>query len=234
MPAIIQKHNATRGIKAVDRPEIQALLFDVDGVLADTAKLHKRAWARIASEENWQFDDECAEDLRGLSREDSLRRILNGREIDASLFHQLMERKNQYYVESLRTLRASDALAGVRELISDASNLNLAIAAVSASRNARTVIRGIGLHEDLNAIVDGNTASHCENRYVFAAELLGIRRQQCLVFEDSSAGLELARSAGMFTIGLGAHTRGAADVVLPSLENCSFKELMRRLDAQIK
>jgi beta-phosphoglucomutase len=208
---------------------VDAFLFDVDGVLADTAFLHTQAWARMAAEEGLPFDEDCAAALRGISRESSLLRILNGRTMPDDQFRAMLDRKNRYYVELLSDLSPGDALPGVFRLLDELLKCRIRVAAVSASRNARCVLERIGLVGRFEFIVDGNEESPF-NRYLLAARKMGIMPQHCVVVDDSAAGVVLARREGMCAIGLGmSDDLQAADLVLESLADASVDVILTKL-----
>lgn len=225
---------AARSTRAARSPGIRAALFDVDGVLADTARLHTAAWRRLADEEGLPFDDRLADQLRGVSREESLRRILNGRRVSDVNFRAMMDRKNACYQEFVARLTGEDALPGARVLLEDLADEGVTCAAVSISRNARQVLAQLELSPLLKVIIDGNDAAQSRtglDRYLLAAAALRCDPRKCVVFEDSTAGIALARRAGMVTIGLGEPRRlAAADMIFDSLRGVSGRLLLRWLE----
>ncbi len=195
---------------------LRGIIFDLDGVLTDTAELHFRAWQRLADEEGIAFDRAANERLRGVSRADSLRLLLGGREVPAGAFDALLERKNGYYLAQLTDLGPGDVLPGAERLVDDALRRGLSIAVGSASRNARTVLARLGLTERFHAIVDGNDVERAKpapDVFLLAAQRLGLAASSCVVLEDAAAGIDAARAAGMRTVGIGpAETVGHADL----------------------
>ncbi|HVP12875.1 MAG TPA: beta-phosphoglucomutase family hydrolase [Phycisphaerae bacterium] len=200
---------------------IGAFIFDVDGVLADTATLHTEAWRRLAKEEGLDFDEAAANALRGLSREDSLRRLLHGREVPADRFTELLDRKNGYYLGELKHLSERVVLPGVRLLLAGLRDLGIKLAAASLSRNARAVLLRTGLVSNFDVIVDGNDLEESRsdlNRFHLIARALRVDPARCVVVEDSTAGIAAARAAGMRSVGVGDYERlCAATMVLDSL-----------------
>jgi beta-phosphoglucomutase len=200
---------------------IGAFIFDVDGVLADTAALHTAAWRRLAEEEKFDFDDSIAEELRGLSRDDSLRRLLNGRLVPADRFAELLDRKNGYYLADLKHLHERVVLPGVRLLLAELRELGIKLAAASLSRNARQVLLRTGLVANFDVILDGNDLSESRlglSRFHLIAKALRVDPGRCVVVEDSTAGIAAARAAGMRSVGVGAYDRlCAATLVMESL-----------------
>lgn len=217
---------------------IDAIIFDVDGVIADTAVRHTEAWRRLADEEGFAFDDAIADSLRGLSRAASLKRLLGDHEATPDEFKDLMERKNRYYVASLETLSPSDTLPGITRLMRQFAAMNVKVAAASASKNARLVLDRIGLVEHFDAIVDGNEVGRpkpAPDLFVRAAARLRIKPDRCVVVEDASAGIAAALAASMRSIGVGDADRlHAATLVLPTLDEIEAVALIEMLDAASK
>ncbi len=209
--------------------DFDAFLFDVDGVLADTADLHAEAWRRAAREIGIEIPDATIPLLRGRSREDSLRLILGNRDLPTAEFVRVMKRKNDYYVASLEGLTPADALPGAAELLSDLSRKGFRLAAVSASQNARTVLARIGLNLRFERVVDGLVClpRGQGNRYAFAAAAMRCDPARCVVVEDSHAGIKLACAAGMRVIGIGqAVCDSQANLKLDSLCSSSADDLV--------
>jgi beta-phosphoglucomutase len=209
---------------------IGAFIFDVDGVLADTAALHTAAWRRLAEEEGLAFDDAAADALRGLSREDSLRRLLAGQSISPDRFTELLDRKNGYYLTDLKHLPERVVLPGVRLLLAGLKELGVRLAAVSLSRNARPVLLRTGLVGNFDVILDGNDLAEARstlNRFLLTARALRVEPARCVVVEDSTAGIGAARAAGMRSVGVGAYDRlCAATMVLDSLRGVDASTLI--------
>jgi len=214
---------------------VDAVIFDVDGVIADTAERHADSWRRVAYEEGLEFDDTMADSLRGLSRAASLKHILGDREVSPELFAELMERKNRYYVASLDSLSPSDAMPGIHRLMRQFAAMNVKCAAASASKNARLVLDRISLVEEFDAIVDGNEVGRpkpAPDLFLRAAARLRIKPNRCVVLEDAAAGIAAARAAAMRTIGIGDPDRlCAAMLVLPTLDETDARSLIEMLDA---
>jgi len=212
---------------------IGAFIMDVDGVIADTATLHAEAWRRLAEEERWEFNGSIADALRGLSREDSLRRLLNGRTVSPEAFADLLERKNGYYLASVKESDETLAIPGVRLLLAELRELGVKLAAVSLSRNARTVLTHTRLIGDFDVILDGSDLSQSPsnlNRFQLAAKFLRVEPWRCVVVEDASAGIALARAAGMRSVGIGDYDRlCAATLVLESFRGVDASTLIHWL-----
>jgi kojibiose phosphorylase len=212
---------------------IRAVLFDVDGVIADTAVLHAAAWRRLAVEVGLGFDDRLADAVRGVTREESLDIVLGDRRLSRRRRTEWMDRKNRYYVEALGQLAERDLLPGVMTLMDDLSRLGIRIAAVSASRNAGTVLEKLAVTDRFEVVIDGQAAgpgTGASNRYLAAAAAMGVGATQCAVIEDSAAGIEAATAARMKVVGIGTPVRMAgADLVFESLSGVRGDMLIRWL-----
>jgi beta-phosphoglucomutase len=212
---------------------IKAFIFDLDGVLADTATLHAAAWRRLAEEQGWDFTREMAEKTRGLSREDSLRLIMGNRPIDAGSLSVLLQIKNEYYLEQVERLTPEDLLPGTLELLNELHAADLKWAVASGSRNAYAVLDRLGILGSTFAVSDGSAAKRpkpAPDLFLDAARRLDTARQHCAVFEDAAAGVEAALAADMWCVGLGPRDRvGKAHVVYPSLQNVSLITILTAL-----
>ncbi|MCU0570887.1 MAG: beta-phosphoglucomutase [Oculatellaceae cyanobacterium Prado106] len=219
--------------------EVKGVIFDLDGVLTDTAEYHYRSWQQLADEMNWPFDRQANEALRGVSRRDSLRLIMEHAKAAGKLdrpyteaeIQDMMERKNRYYVDFIQTVSPADLLPGSLELLEELKQDGIRIALGSASKNARSVIEKLGIASYIEVVADGYSVERSKpapDLFLYAAEQLGLAPQNCVVVEDSASGIEAAIAAGMKSVGLGPAERvGAADVVLPSLENVQFRDLVK-------
>ncbi|MGQ9907745.1 MAG: beta-phosphoglucomutase [Candidatus Flexifilum sp.] len=214
-------------------PDIQAFIFDLDGVITDTAEFHYLSWKRLADEVGVPFTRAENDQLRGLSRRDSLNVILKGRAIDEATAQEWMTRKNQYYLGYLETIRPSDALPGVLELLDDARAHGIRIALASASRNARPVLDRLGIAERFDAIGDGYCVVNTKpapDIFLWVAGRLNVHPQQAVVFEDAEAGIEAALRGGFWTVGLGGANVSRAHVRFDSLVGVRAIDLIARLN----
>lgn len=215
------------------RSEIRGFVFDLDGVITDTAEYHYQAWQKLADEEGLPFDRQQNEALRGLSRRDSLLRIVGDRPYGEAQLQEMMDRKNRYYLELVQNLTPADLLPGAVAFIEELRTAGLKIALGSGSKNARTIIERLGIAKLFDAMADGHSVPRSKpapDLFVHAADQLELNPAQCVVVEDSSAGIEAARAGGMYSLGLGPAERvGAADAVLPSLEGAHWKSLKAAL-----
>lgn len=214
-------------------PAIQGVIFDLDGVLTDTAEFHYLGWKQLADEMGIAFDREKNDALRGVSRQDSLRFLLDGRTVNDEQFQALMDRKNQYYLDLIKTVTPEHLLPGVANLLKELKAAGIKIALGSASKNAKEVVARLGIADLLDAIGDGYSVAHpkpAPDLFLYAADRLGLPPSACVVVEDAASGVAAALRAGMQAIGLGPEERvGAAQVVLPNLENAHWSDLLQRL-----
>lgn len=213
--------------------EIRGVIFDLDGVLTDTAEYHYRGWQKLADEEGLPFNREANEALRGVSRRESLMHIIGNRQYSESKIQEMMDRKNRYYVESIEDISPKDLFPGVLQLFDDLKQAGIKIAIGSASKNARTVVEKLGIGDKVDAIADGYSVDRpkpAPDLFLFAANLLGLQPAQCVVVEDAAAGVEAALAAGMFAVGIGPESRvGAAHVVLPGFSGVRWVDLQAKL-----
>lgn len=209
-----------------------AVLFDLDGVLVDTAELHFRSWRRIAAELGVPFDRARNEPLRGLGRMESLERLLGPRagEFSAARKQALADAKNDAYLALVGGLTPGDLLPGVVDLLRGLRERGVPLAVASSSRNTRAVLERLGVAGCFAAIVDGNDAPRSKpdpQVFLRAAERLGVPPAACIVIEDAASGVAAARAAGMRVIGVGPAERvGAAERVVASLAELSVDELL--------
>ena len=189
---------------------LQGVIFDLDGVLTDTAEYHYRAWKRLADEAGLPFNREVNEQLRGVSRRESLLIILDGREVAADDLQAMMARKNGYYQEMLDQVSPDDLLPGVAALLNELDAAGIPYAVASASKNAPEVVERLGLAHRLAAVADGHSVSRqkpAPDLFRHAAARLNLSPDRCLVVEDAGAGIEAALAAAMPALALGPADR---------------------------
>ena len=210
---------------------IKGFIFDLDGVLTDTAEYHYRAWKRLADEEGIPFTRQDNEQLRGIPRRESLMLILKGRQYSEEKIQEIMERKNNHYLEYIREIQPSDLLPGARELLEEIHKAGLKSALGSASKNAPDVIRRLGIADLLDAVSHGGSVERqkpAPDLFLHAANQLGLQPDECVVVEDAAAGIEAGRAGGFHTLGLGPKGRvGEAEAVLDSLKGARLNEILK-------
>ncbi|MEW6493827.1 MAG: beta-phosphoglucomutase [Cyanobacteriota bacterium] len=213
--------------------DIQGVIFDLDGVLTETAEYHYRGWQQLADEEGIPFDRQANEAMRGLSRRDSLLHMLGDHPRTEEQLQEMMERKNRYYLESIKDVSAADLLPGAKELLEELRSVGIKVALGSASKNAQEVIERLGIANLVDSISDGYSVANSKpapDLFLHAAAQLGLAPEHCVVVEDATSGVEAALAAGMYAVGLGPVERvGAAHVVLPNLAGVRWNDLLNKL-----
>jgi beta-phosphoglucomutase len=205
-----------------------AAIFDLDGVIVDTAKYHYLSWKRLADELGFEFTQEENEQLKGVSRIRSLEILLEigGLAFDQEQLSALATKKNNWYLEYIDQLDQSEILPGAKEFLLQLKTYGIRIALASASKNARRILSRLNIGELFEVIVDGNKVSKAKpdpEVFLCAARELGVHPDECVVFEDAEAGVQAAKQAGMKVIGIGDQDvlRGA-DQVFASLAGISI------------
>ncbi|MGB7786670.1 MAG: beta-phosphoglucomutase [Salinimicrobium sp.] len=195
----------------------RGIIFDLDGVIVDTAKFHYLAWRKMANDLGFDISLEQNEKLKGVSRVHSLEQILEwgGKTVSEERFEELMSGKNEDYLARISGMTEEDLLPGVDKVLDYLTENNIPYALGSASKNARPILKGLGVYDRFAAIVDGNDVKKAKpdpEVFLIAAEKLGLKPEKCIVFEDSVAGIEAANRAKMYSIGIGdKEVLGAAD-----------------------
>jgi len=217
---------------------LKACLFDLDGVIVDTARYHYVAWREIAEELGFVFTEEDNEKLKGVSRIRSLEILLEigGISLDDESKTLLAQKKNSLYLQYVLKMRPDEVLPGAREFLTDCRNNNLGIGLGSASKNATTILNLLQITHLFDAIIDGNKVTEAKpdpEVFLTGARELGVLPQNCVVFEDAEAGIEAAIAANMFSVGIGNPViLKKADFVASGLKNLSVKKLIAKLERQ--
>jgi len=215
----------------------KGVIFDLDGVIVDTAKFHFLAWRKLANDLGFDFTEEQNEQLKGVSRVDSLKKILAWGEMELSEeeFKRQMALKNENYLSYVEEMDEQEILPGVQKVIDFLIENKVPFALGSASKNARTILEKVNLLDEFDAIVDGTDVSKAKPNpevFLIAAEKLNIKPENSIVFEDSVAGVQAANNASMISIGIGEkRTLGEAHYVFNDFTEIDInfiKELLEK------
>ena len=211
--------------------DLRGCIFDLDGVIVDTAKYHFMAWRRLAKELGFEFTLEDNEALKGVSRMASLEILLSkgGISVSGKEKELLSARKNGWYVEFISGMKPDEILPGSVKFLKALRREGILTAIGSASKNAGTILDGIGLRKMFDVIIDGNKISKAKpdpEVFLKGAEEMKLLPSHCVVFEDAQAGIEAAIAGGMKSIGVGSpELLGRADLVIPDLRTITIKQL---------
>lgn len=186
----------------------KAVIFDLDGVIVDTAKFHFKAWKKLANDLGFDFTEEQNEQLKGVSRVESLKKILNwgDMELPEEEFNRQMSMKNENYLSYVDKMEDDEILPGVSKILDYLSEKKIPYALGSASKNARPILKKLKIYDRFDAIVDGTDVSKAKpdpEVFLIAAEKLGVKPEDCVVFEDSVAGVQAANLGKMTSVGIG-------------------------------
>jgi len=216
-------------LPVMQRPK--AIIFDLDGVLTDTSEYHYKAWKQFADEEGIPFTrEENDEHLRGVGRRDSLMYILRGRKVSEEQIQVMMDRKNRYYTEMIKSMTPNDLVAGGRDLLTEIRTAGIKAAIASSSKNCYTVLERLEILSYLDGIADGNSVANSKpapDLFVYAAGTVQVPTPDCLGIEDANAGIEAIKTAGMQALGIGPKERfHRADKVLPTLASLHLADVL--------
>ncbi len=186
----------------------KAIIFDLDGVIVDTAKYHYIAWRKIANDLGFDFSESQNELLKGVSRVQSLEFLLESGNITLSheAKEQLLDSKNKHYLSLISNMNESEILPGIQKLLHDLHQHKIPFALGSASKNARLILNTLHLTDLFSAIVDGNDVSKAKPNpevFLMAAQRLNYSPKNCIVVEDAQSGIQAANKAGMISVGIG-------------------------------
>ncbi|UCE93600.1 MAG: beta-phosphoglucomutase [Flavobacteriaceae bacterium] len=186
----------------------KAFIFDLDGVIVDTAKYHYLAWRELANQLGFDFSHEQNELLKGVSRVRSLEILLDigNVSLEAEEKEKFLHEKNEQYLKYISKMDHSEILPGIDDVLHYLKLNKIPFALGSASKNARLILETLNLLDLFDAIVDGNdvsTAKPDPEVFLIGADKLGVKAEDCIVVEDAKAGIEAARRAGMTSIGIG-------------------------------
>jgi len=210
--------------------KIKGLIFDLDGVLVTTEHNHFIAWKNTAEILGIPFNEEDNEQLKGISRVDSLKKILEmgAKTISEDYFNELLIKKNEFYLNSIENLNQTNLLPGVLNLLIKAQEFGLKCAVGSSSKNARYILSKLEIETYFSVIVDGNDVTYPKPHpevFLKGAELMGFNPAQCIVFEDAQSGVQAAKAGGFIAIGVGNPAlMEFVDSYLPNLIEFSLEE----------
>lgn len=210
-------------------------IFDLDGVIVDTAKYHYLAWKRLANSLGFDFSEADNEHLKGVSRIESLKIILKlgAVELDQAAFDAALADKNGWYLEYINQIGPEEILPGVSEFLSKVRASGIQTALGSASKNAVLILERIALLDQFDVIVDGNKVANAKpdpEVFLNAARELGVEPSACIVFEDAVAGVQAALNAKMRVVGIGVpEVLTQAHLVIPGFQDTTIEELIARI-----
>jgi beta-phosphoglucomutase len=212
-----------------------ACIFDLDGVIVDTAKYHFIAWRHIARELGFEFTERDNERLKGVSRQRSLDILLSVGRIacDDARKAFLAEKKNGLYLQYIRKMTPEEILPGAEAFLAECRSAGVKTGLATASRNSQIILDRLSIAPLFDAVVDGNKVVHTKphpEAFLTCAAAIGTQPARCVVFEDAEAGIEAALAAGMFAVGVGDQTILAkAQLVVPGLASISLAGLRATL-----
>lgn len=215
---------------------IKAFLFDLDGVIVDTAIYHYQAWKQMANDLGFDISEEFNEKLKGVSRMESLDIILahGGIELSEEKKLLLAAQKNENYLNLVSTMSPADILPGVSDFFVQVKKENIKTALGSVSKNAKLILERIGMLHDFDAIIDGTKIAKGKpdpEVFLKGAQELGVSPSDCLVFEDAVAGVEAAKNGGMKAVGIGKkEVLTEADIVFENLVGLDIHQLLAEVN----
>jgi beta-phosphoglucomutase len=210
---------------------LKACLFDLDGVIVDTAVYHFKAWRRLANELGFDFTEHQNEQLKGISRMESLERILGWGNVSLSPEEKetWAARKNEWYLEYVRQMTPAEVLPGVKDFLTTLHKNGIKIALGSASKNAPLILERIEMASYFDAVIDGTHTTRSKpdpEVFLLGAQALGFPPSDCIVFEDAVAGIEAAHRGGMKAVGIGSpEVLTEADLVVPGFTQLTLDQL---------
>lgn len=202
---------------------MKGFLFDLDGVLVSTEHNHFLAWQRCANSLGIEFTEKENELLKGVSRVDSLKKILElgAKTISNEEFESLLKSKNDFYLESIQELNQSNLLPGVFNLLNRARELGILLGVGSSSKNANFILDKLRISSYFEVVIDGNGVTDPKPHpevFLNGAKALGLAPEACLVFEDAASGIAAAKAGGFTAVGVGnPHIADIADIYLNDL-----------------
>ena len=213
---------------------MMGFIFDLDGVIVDTARFHYKAWRDLAAEWGYSLTYKDNEQLKGVSRMNSIRKISEWAKIDLPQdeLERMADIKNEYYLNLCDSLGIQDVLPGVLLTIQQCVDRGIKIGVGSASKNAKIVLNKLGIYHLFDTVVDGTMVRHSKpNPEVFiqAANNLNLPTSSCVVFEDAQAGIDAAKSADMFAVGVGFDLLRNCDRQINSFKNFDLDDFINEV-----
>lgn len=211
-----------------------AFLFDLDGVICDTAKYHYLAWKKLADELVIPFDEEANEAFKGVSRMRCMELLLEfgNRTATQEEMVRLANKKNDWYVEFLGQFDRSEMLPGAIDVLEECRRRGIKASICSASKNTPLILDRLGITEYFDAVIDGNKTSKAKpdpEVFLLGAEALGADPSECVIFEDSLAGVQAGNSVGIFVVGIGRpENLPGAGIVIPDLAHLDIDNLLKK------
>ena len=212
---------------------VKACLFDLDGVIVDTAVYHFQAWRRLANELGFDFTEHQNEQLKGISRMESLELILNWGGVSLTEEEKIAwaTKKNQWYLDLVMQMTPNEVLPGVPDFLKSLRENGIKIALGSASKNSKLILEKIQMLDYFDAIIDGNNITKGKpdpQVFLMGAKATGVQPTECVVFEDAVAGVQAATAGGMKAVGVGsADILTEADIVISTFEGFSVEKLLQ-------
>lgn len=215
--------------------KIELCIFNLDGVIVDTARFHYLAWKELANKFDFELSPSLYEKIKGLGRIETLKQIMAWANIrkEEKEIESIAKLKNDHYVQMIQMLHPSEIRPGVKSFLSELKKLNIKTALGSASKNTTTVLSKLELLQQYDTIVDGDQIAHCvpdPEIYLRCAQNLKIAPSNTVVFEDAVNGIIAAKSGGFYAIGIGKPGMlSIADAVIPNFRGFNFKEMLNLL-----
>lgn len=214
----------------------KACIFDLDGVIVDTAKYHYLAWKRLADSLGIEFNEHDNEQLKGVSRVESLNLILKlgGKHLNQAEFNGSLDIKNTWYLEYIQEIGPEEILPGVKEFLNSVKQKKMRIALGSASKNALLILERIQLKDYFEVIIDGNKVSKAKpdpEVFLNAAKEIGTEPIHCIVFEDALAGVQAAKNANMKVVGIGdKNVLHEANLIMPNFIGKDIDSVIKEIN----
>jgi beta-phosphoglucomutase len=207
--------------------KVKGCIFDLDGVIVDTAKYHYLAWSSLAKDLGIEFNEDDNERLKGVSRMESLNIILSlgNKKMTQEEKELLADKKNKKYIECIEKLKEEEILPGVKDFLQNLRNEEIKISLGSASKNSRFILDKLALTDYFDCIIDGNKTSKAKpdpEVFLTAVDELRLDPKECVVFEDALAGIRAAHNGGLKVIGVGSREiLSEADLVIEGFKDIS-------------